>query len=91
MATFSKSCKNLELKDCIPLPSSNENEDLKSKYDLIASTVHDWKPDKGSYRVFVQQKSEKLWYEIQDLHVTESHPDIVALWEAYIQIYRQQH
>ncbi|PIA56404.1 hypothetical protein AQUCO_00700611v1, partial [Aquilegia coerulea] len=83
--------KNLELKDYNPLPPPNENEELRSKYDLIANTVHDGEPDTGSYRVFVQQKSEELWYEIQDLRVAESHPDVVALSEAYIQIYEQQH
>lgn len=53
--------KNLELKDYIPLPVRNENEKLRSKYDLIANIVHDGKPGEGSYRVFVQRKSEELW------------------------------
>ncbi|KAG1327301.1 U4/U6.U5 tri-snRNP-associated protein 2 [Cocos nucifera] len=44
----------------------------------------------GSYRVFVQRKSEELWYEMQDLHVTETLPQMVALSEAYMQIYEQQ-
>lgn len=53
--------KNLELKDYIPLPTPKENEKLRSKYDLIANVVHDGKPGEGSYRVFVQRKSEELW------------------------------
>ena len=53
--------KNLELKDYIPLPTPKENEKLRSKYDLIANVVHDSKPGKGFYRVFVQRKSEELW------------------------------
>ncbi|KAG6418985.1 hypothetical protein SASPL_121193 [Salvia splendens] len=44
----------------------------------------------GSYRVFVQRKSEELWYEMQDLHVSETLPQMVALSEAYMQIYEQQ-
>ncbi|CAJ1795141.1 unnamed protein product, partial [Sphenostylis stenocarpa] len=52
--------KNLELKDYIPLPTPNENEKLRSKYDLIANVVHDGKPGEGFYRVFVQRKSEEL-------------------------------
>ncbi|KAL0443008.1 UNVERIFIED_CONTAM: U4/U6.U5 tri-snRNP-associated protein 2 [Sesamum latifolium] len=48
--------KNLELKDYIPLPAPNDNEKLRSKYDLIANIVHDGKPLEGSYRVFVQRK-----------------------------------
>ncbi|GFQ04392.1 U4/U6.U5 tri-snrnp-associated protein 2 [Phtheirospermum japonicum] len=82
--------KNLELKDYIPLPARNENEKMRSKYDLIANIVHDGKPGEGSYRVFVQRKSEELWYEMQDLHVSETLPQMVALSEAYMQIYEQQ-
>ncbi|KAK6930466.1 Zinc finger, UBP-type [Dillenia turbinata] len=81
--------KNLELKDYIPLPAPKENEKLRSKYDLIANIVHDGKPGEGSYRVFVQRKSEELWYEMQDLHVAETLPQMVALSEAYMQIYEQ--
>lgn len=81
--------KNLELKDYIPLPTPKENEKLKSKYDLIANIVHDGKPGEGYYRVFVQCKSEESWYEMQDLHVTETLPQMVALSEAYMQIYEQ--
>ncbi|KAG9452791.1 hypothetical protein H6P81_005695 [Aristolochia fimbriata] len=82
--------KNLELKDYIPLPSPKENEKLRSKYDLIANIVHDGKPGEGFYRVFVQRKSEELWYEMQDLHVAETLPQMVALSETYMQIYEQQ-
>ncbi|XP_021766790.1 U4/U6.U5 tri-snRNP-associated protein 2-like [Chenopodium quinoa] len=85
--------KNLELKDYIPLPTPNDDEKLRSKYDLIANIVHDGKPSEGSYRVFVQRKSEEQWYEVQDLHVSETLPQMVALSEAYIQVYelQQQH
>ncbi|KAL6606631.1 hypothetical protein ACP70R_042284 [Stipagrostis hirtigluma subsp. patula] len=81
--------KNLELKDYIPLPKPKENGKLRSKYDLIANIVHDGKPGEGCYRVFVQRKSEEAWYEMQDLHVTETLPQMVALSEAYMQIYEQ--
>nr|XP_043634910.1 U4/U6.U5 tri-snRNP-associated protein 2-like [Erigeron canadensis] len=83
--------KNLELKDYIPLPTpAKEEERVRSKYDLIANIVHDGKPGEGSYRVFVQRKSEELWYEMQDLHVAETLPQMVALSETYMQIYEQQ-
>ncbi|KAJ4826695.1 hypothetical protein Tsubulata_030024, partial [Turnera subulata] len=82
--------ENLELKDYIPLPVPKENDRLRSKYDLIANIVHDGKPKEGFYRVFVQRKSEELWYEMQDLHVSETLPQMVALSEAYVQIYEQQ-
>ncbi|KAK1272393.1 Ubiquitin carboxyl-terminal hydrolase 8 [Acorus gramineus] len=81
--------KNLELKDYIPL-EPRKGETLRSKYDLIANIVHDGKPGEGVYRVFVQRKSEELWYEMQDLHVRETLPQMVALSETYMQIYEQQ-
>lgn len=81
--------KNLELKDYIPLPATEESEKSQTKYDLIANIVHDGEPDKGSYRVFVQRKSEEQWYEMQDLHVADTLPQMVALSEAYVQIYEQ--
>ncbi|KAE8689674.1 mitochondrial import inner membrane translocase subunit tim16-A-like [Hibiscus syriacus] len=78
--------KNLELKDYIPLPApTKDNEKLRTKYDLIANIVHDGKPDEGFYRVFVQRK-----YEMQDLNVSETLPQMVALSEAYMQIFEQQ-
>lgn len=82
--------KNLELMDYIPLPAPKVNRKLRSKYYLIANTVHDGRPGEGSYRVFVQQKSEDLWYQVQDLHVSETLTHMVALSEAYMQIYEQQ-
>lgn len=53
--------KNLELKDYIPLPASKDGEKQKTKYDLIANLVHDGKPGEGSYRVFVQRRSDEMW------------------------------
>ncbi|CAI5463932.1 unnamed protein product [Closterium sp. Yama58-4] len=82
--------KNLELKDYLPLEGVEGGGKLRSKYDLIANIVHDGKPGEGSYRAFVQRKAEEAWYEMQDLHVTETLPQMVALSEAYIQIYEQQ-
>ncbi|KAL2932265.1 U4/U6.U5 tri-snRNP-associated protein 2 [Bienertia sinuspersici] len=98
--------KNLELKDYIPLPppkkvkkslakddeksQPKDTEKSRTKYDLIANIVHEGKPNEGSYRVFVQRKSEEQWYEVQDLHVSETLPQMVALSEAYMQVYELQ-
>ncbi|KAM7530707.1 hypothetical protein LguiB_034117 [Lonicera macranthoides] len=77
--------KNLELRDYILLPTPKVE---KSRYDLIANVVHDG--GEGSYRVSVHRKSEQQWYEMQDLRVSETLPQMVALSEAYTQIYEQQ-
>ncbi|PWA70244.1 U4/U6.U5 tri-snRNP-associated protein 2 [Artemisia annua] len=82
--------KNLHLKDHMMLPTPKEEERLCSKYDLVANVVHDGKPDDGTYKAFVRRKSEESWYLMQDLHVAETQPQMVALSETYLQIYEQQ-
>ncbi|CAH8355030.1 unnamed protein product [Eruca vesicaria subsp. sativa] len=81
--------KDMELRDYIPsLPGEKE---ACTKYNLIANIVHDGKPDDGSFRVFVQPKlQERVWYQMQDLHVVETLPQMVELSEAYMQIYELQ-
>ncbi|GJU34147.1 retrotransposon protein, putative, ty1-copia subclass [Tanacetum coccineum] len=74
---------NLELKDYIPLPTpprKEEEKKLRTKYDLIANILHEGKPGEGS----------EIRYEMQDLHVAETLPQMVALSETYMQIYEQQ-
>ncbi|KAG8387674.1 hypothetical protein BUALT_Bualt02G0045900 [Buddleja alternifolia] len=53
--------RNLELRDYIPLREHNANERVRSRYDLIANIVHNGKPCEGSYKAFVQRKSDELW------------------------------
>lgn len=75
--------KNLELKDFIPLPGGgadvekkdSSGQQMRSKYDLIANIVHDGKPGEGSYRVYVQRKSEETWYS------TVLFGHLLLLWE----------
>lgn len=50
--------------------------------------VHDGKsPTQGAYRVHVHRKVEDIWYEVQDLRVIDILPQMVALSEAYLQVY----
>lgn len=44
----------------------------------------------GTWRAFVHRKVEDLWYEVQDLNVTEVLPQAVALSEAYLQCYERR-
>ncbi|KAG2449802.1 hypothetical protein HYH02_005325 [Chlamydomonas schloesseri] len=92
--------KNLELRDVLPLPErpavaggaaagapNAGSFALSSKYDLVANMVHDGKAGSGSYRVHVHRKVEDIWYEVQDLTVTDILPQMVALSEAYFQVF----
>jgi hypothetical protein len=42
----------------------------------------------GSYRVHIQNRASDQWYEVQDLHVQETMPQLIGLSESYIMIYR---
>ena len=44
----------------------------------------------GSYRVHVRNKGIDQWYEIQDLHVEETLPQLIALSESYLVMYERQ-
>ncbi|GLC41126.1 hypothetical protein PLESTB_001794200 [Pleodorina starrii] len=92
--------KGLELRDILPLPEhpaaaagaaagapDSAAYDTSSKYDLVANLVHDGKADSGTYRVHTHRKVEDIWYEVQDLAVQDILPQMVALSEAYFQVF----
>jgi U4/U6.U5 tri-snRNP-associated protein 2 len=78
--------KNLELRDVLPVPPGAGT----SKYDLISNIVHEGKAAGGAYRAHVHRRVEGTWYEAQDLTITDVLPQMVALSEAYLQIYARQ-
>ena len=75
--------KSLNLAECVPVPAGK-----RAVYDLIANVVHEGKAGEGSYKVQLHRHSEGVWYEVQDLQVTEVLPQVVALSEAYLQVYQ---
>ena len=55
---------------------------------LLAERVyHGCPPEGGTYRTFVHFKSNDQWYEVQDLHVNNVHPQLISVSESYIQFY----
>lgn len=44
----------------------------------------------GSYRCHVQSKSTGQWFEIQDLHVKETMPQLIGLSESYLLVYENK-
>lgn len=52
-------------------------------YDLIANVMHDGdaKEVQGNFKVHIHRKSEDSWYEVQDLVLTETLPQVVVLSE----------
>ncbi|CAM9119113.1 unnamed protein product, partial [Heterosigma akashiwo] len=96
--------KNLELKDYF-LPAQDEmptEEELAGMpYNLLANVCHDSPPGAGgdgkldplkagTYRVHVHNKASGQWYEIQDLHVTETEPERIGVSESYLLIYERK-
>jgi U4/U6.U5 tri-snRNP-associated protein 2 len=77
--------KNLDLKEIYSL---SNNQSIIS-YDLIITISHEGNFTEGTYKAFVHRKIEDLWYEVQDLSVMEVLPQLVALSEAYLQVYEQ--
>jgi U4/U6.U5 tri-snRNP-associated protein 2 len=63
---------------------------LPTKYDLIANIVHTGAPQGGSYKAQIYCRAKDQWYEMENLHVTETMPQLVAVSEAYVQIYELQ-
>jgi U4/U6.U5 tri-snRNP-associated protein 2 len=91
--------KDLELKDQFALEGVASQE--ATKYDLLANACHDLPAglDKdgrkeplqhGTYRVHVKQQSSDQWYEIQDLHVSETMPQLIGLSESLLTIYQRR-
>ncbi|CAH0477414.1 unnamed protein product [Peronospora belbahrii] len=74
-----------------------------TKYNLIANICHDSPVTtgqeaalrtnpltEGSYRVHVQNRATEQWYEIQDLHVQETMPQLIGVSESYLMIYERK-
>ncbi|KAI9907591.1 hypothetical protein PsorP6_004351 [Peronosclerospora sorghi] len=72
-------------------------------YNLIANICHDSPVStgheaalqtnpltEGSYRVHVQNRATEQWYEIQDLHVQETMPQLIGVSESYLMIYERK-
>jgi len=58
-------------------------------YNLLANIRHNGTTKDFWYNLHVLQKNTDKWYDIQDLIVEEAMPPLIALSEAYIQIYER--
>ena len=67
--------------------AGKDGKPAPSKYDLVANVLHEGKAGEGAYRAHIHRKSEDAWYEVDDLRVTDILSQMVALSEAYMQIY----
>mmetsp|Transcript_45798 Transcript_45798/g.111652 ORF Transcript_45798/g.111652 Transcript_45798/m.111652 type:complete len:589 (+) Transcript_45798:57-1823(+) len=74
---------------------------LEDKYDLVANITHDSPPDvgregkrdplqEGSYKCHVQHRATNQWYQIQDLHVEPTMPQLIGVSESYLLIFERK-
>ncbi|OQR94722.1 U4/U6.U5 tri-snRNP-associated protein [Achlya hypogyna] len=75
-----------------------------TKYNLVANICHDSPPTigqattainmdplaDGTYRVHVQNRATEQWFELQDLHVQETMPQLIGISESYLLIYERE-
>eukprot|EP00963_Diacronema_lutheri_P010491 scaffold1060_cov385-Pavlova_lutheri.AAC.9 len=81
------SIKGLDVSTYIPLPKAQA---AHAKYDLIGNIFHQGPPEGGSYQCHVHRKSDNQWYQIEDLHVERTLPQVVSLSETYILLYERK-
>ena len=62
----------------------------ETKFNLLANVHHEGDADGGIFKVQVLNKANETWYEIEDLHVQETLPQLVALSPSYLQIYEHK-
>jgi U4/U6.U5 tri-snRNP-associated protein 2 len=79
--------KSLDLSPYTTLPPHSKEP---TQYDLLANIRHEGqgKANEGTYAIHIYHKANNKWYNIQDLYVEEAMPQLIALSEAYIQIFR---
>jgi len=94
--------KNELLQHCLDFVSTSLPDLLADKYDLVANITHDIPVEvgregkqrnpleEGSYRCHVQHKATGQWYEIQDLNVRETMPQLIGVSESYLLIFERK-
>lgn len=94
--------KNELLQHCLDFISTSLPDILADKYDLVANITHDIPVEvgregkqrnpleEGSYRCHVQHRAAQQWYEIQDLDVRETMPQLIGVSESYLLIFERK-
>ena len=94
--------KNELLQHCLDFISTSLPDILAEKYDLVANITHDIPVEvgregkqrnpleEGSYRCHVQHRAAQQWYEIQDLDVRETMPQLIGVSESYLLIFERK-
>ena len=68
-------------------PDKLSFNDNSIQYELVSNIIHDGKPQNGTFRIQIRNKSQNEWYEIQDLNVEKIVPQSIIVSESYIHFY----
>ena len=94
--------KNELVQHCLDFITTILPDMLADKYDLVANITHDIPVEvgregkqrnpleEGTYRCHVQHKATGQWYEIQDLDVKETMPQLIGVSESYLLIFERK-
>lgn len=84
--------KGLPLGELLRYKSSSKQQDNDEpfRYDLAANVAHEGPAAAGVFKAHVQRKSDGAWFECCDLRVAETLPQVVALSEAYVQVWEKR-
>ena len=86
---------------CVDFVTKSLPDMLADKYDLVANITHHIPAEvgreeqrdllqEGSYHCHVQHKGTGQWYDIQDLHVEETMPQLIGVSESYVLIFERK-
>ncbi|KAL7518240.1 hypothetical protein ACHAWX_003087, partial [Stephanocyclus meneghinianus] len=90
------------LQHCLDFISTTLPDLIMDKYDLVANITHDIPAEvgregtqrnpleEGSYRCHVQHRATGQWYEMQDLNVTETMPQLIGVSESLLLIFERK-
>mmetsp|Transcript_15717 Transcript_15717/g.33230 ORF Transcript_15717/g.33230 Transcript_15717/m.33230 type:complete len:635 (-) Transcript_15717:170-2074(-) len=94
--------KNDLVQRCLDFVSASLPDLLADKYDLVANITHDIPVEvgregkqrnpleEGTYRCHVQHGATGQWYEMQDLNVRETMPQLIGVSESYLLIFERK-
>jgi U4/U6.U5 tri-snRNP-associated protein 2 len=77
-------CHDSQVSQQLAISSNNTSTNTEKK-KISAQKVPD-----GSYRVHTKSTATSQWFEIEDLHVKETMPQLIGLSESYILIYQRK-
>eukprot|EP00658_Telonema_sp_P-2_P021131 TRINITY_DN18395_c0_g1_i6.p1 TRINITY_DN18395_c0_g1~~TRINITY_DN18395_c0_g1_i6.p1 ORF type:complete len:481 (+),score=122.03 TRINITY_DN18395_c0_g1_i6:312-1754(+) len=75
--------RNLDIQDY------TDNIEDGFRYNLIANVFHEGDAELGVFKSHLLNKAANTWYDVEDLHIKETLPQLVSLCASYLQVYER--